>query len=144
MGAQSVGLDTSASFREEMASYRQQLAQPYLMDKALVDNLVAEAYERMKQEVRISHIMLPVPPDALPADTLSVYRTISELRGRIHQTEIDFESAAKQYSTDPISSPKGGDLESDFPFFKTIYPFETAAFTPVSYTHRDVYKRQLH
>lgn len=129
LGAQSAGLDTAASFREEMASYRQQLAQPYLMDKALVDNLVAEAYERMKQEVRIAHIMLPVSPDALPADTLSVFRAISELRGRIIQKEIDFESAAKQYSKDPISSPKGGDLESYFPVFKTIYPFETAAFT---------------
>ncbi|MFN8345330.1 MAG: peptidylprolyl isomerase [Spirosomataceae bacterium] len=129
LGAQAEGRDTTAAFREEMASYRKQLSQPYFTDKVLVDNLVAEAYERLKQEVRISHIMLYVPTDASPADTLSAYRAITALRGRILQNEIDFESAAKQFSKDPASAPKGGDLESYFTVFKTVYPFETAAYT---------------
>lgn len=129
LGAQGEGRDTTASFREEMASYRQQLAQPYFTDKVLVDNLVAEAYERMKQDARISHILLLVPPDAAPADTLSAFRAITALRGRILQKEIDFEEAAKQFSKDPSSAPKGGDLGSYFSVFKTVYPFENAAYT---------------
>ncbi|WP_298349264.1 peptidylprolyl isomerase [Runella sp.] len=129
LGAQSEGRDTTASFREEMASYRKQLGQPYFNDKVLIDNLIAEAYERMKQEVRSSHILFYVPLDASPVDTLSAYRAITALRSRILQKEIDFESAAKQFSKDPASAPKGGDLESYFTVFKTVYPFETAAYT---------------
>jgi len=129
LGAQSEGRDTLASFKEEMTSYRQQLAQPYLMDKVLVDNLVAEAYERMKQEVRISHILIPVSLEASPADTLSAFRAITELRGRIIQKQVDFESAAKEFSKDPVSGPRGGDLGSYLAVFKTVYPFETAAYT---------------
>jgi peptidyl-prolyl cis-trans isomerase SurA len=129
LGAQSEGRDTVASFKEEMASYKKQLAQPYFTDKILIDNLVAEAYERLKQEVRVSHILIPLSPDASPADTLAAYRTTTALRGRILQKEIDFETAAKQYSKDPKSGPVGGDLESYFTVFKTVYPFETAAYT---------------
>lgn len=129
LAAQSEGRDTTASFKEEMTSYRQQLAQPYLTDKVLVDNLVAEAYERMKQEVRISHILIPVSLEASPADTLAAFRAISELRGRIIQKEIDFESAAKEFSKDPVSGPRGGDLGSYFTVFKTVYSFETAAYS---------------
>ncbi len=128
-GAQSEGRDTTMAFREEMASYRQQLSQPYFTDKVLVDNLVAEAYERMKQDVRVSHILLLVPPDASPADTLSAYRTLTALRSRILQKEIDFEEAAKQYSKDPASAPRGGDLGSYFSVFQTVYSFENAAYT---------------
>lgn len=129
LGAQGEGRDTTASFREEMDSYRQQLSQPYFTDKLLVDNLVAEAYERMKQDVRISHILFLVPPDAAPADTLSAFRAITALRGRILQNEIAFEEAAKQFSKDPASAPRGGDLGSHFSVFKTVYPFENAAYT---------------
>ncbi|MEZ4902676.1 MAG: peptidylprolyl isomerase [Spirosomataceae bacterium] len=129
LGAQSEGRDTTTGFREEMDSYRKQLAQPYFTDKALVENLVAEAYQRMKEDVRVSHILLLAPPDASPADTLSAYRAITALRGRILQKEIAFEDAAKQYSKDPASAPNGGDLGSYFSVFQTVYPFENAAYT---------------
>lgn len=129
LGAQSEGRDTTASFREEMASYRTQLAQPYFTDKALVENLVAEAYQRMKEDFRVSHILLLAPPDASPTDTLSAYQAITALRGRIVQNDISFEDAAKQYSKDPASAPNGGDLGSYFSVFQTVYPFENAAYT---------------
>ncbi len=128
IAAQSAGKDTTAEFREEMASFRKQLAQPYLSDKVFVENLVAEAYERLKQEVRASHILIPVSPDASPDDTLSAYRAAIALRSRILQQEITFEEAATRFSKDALSSPKGGDL-GYFTVFQTVYPFENAAYT---------------
>ncbi len=128
IAAQSEGKDTTAAFREEMASYRKQLAQPYLTDRTLVENLVAEAYERMKQEVRASHILIAVSPDASPEDTLSAYRSAEALRGRILQQEISFNEAAERFSKDAISAPKGGDL-GYFTVFQTVYPFENVAYT---------------
>ncbi|AEI51120.1 peptidylprolyl isomerase [Runella slithyformis] len=127
IAAQSEGKDTTAAFREELAAYRKQLAQPYLTDRTLVENLVAEAYERMKEEIKASHILIAVSPDASPEDTLSAYRSAIALRSRILQQEITFEEAAGRFSKDAVSASKGGDL-GYFTVFQTVYPFENAAY----------------
>lgn len=128
IAAQSEGKDTTAAFREELAAYRKQLAQPYLTDRTLVENLVAEAYERMKVEIKASHILIAVSPDASPEDTLSAYRSALILRSRILQQEITFEEAAERFSKDGVSAAKGGDL-GYFTVFQTVYPFENAAYS---------------
>ena len=63
-------MDTSLTFKRELAGYRKQLARPYLTDQAAEDELVAEAYDRMKYEVRASHILITVPENATPQDTV--------------------------------------------------------------------------
>ncbi len=128
LAAQSEGKDTTAAFREELASYRKQLAQPYLTDRVLVENLMAESYERLKEEVKASHILIAVSPDASPEDTLSAYRSAAALRSRILQQEITFEDAAQRFSKDAVSASKGGDL-GYFTVFQTVYPFENAAYS---------------
>jgi peptidyl-prolyl cis-trans isomerase SurA len=71
--AESMGLDTLTSFKTELAGYRRQLAAPYLTDKNTNENLLTEAYERMKSEVRASHILFRVDETALPKDTLEAW-----------------------------------------------------------------------
>src|SRR6187401_1377751 len=68
--AESMGLDTLHSFKTELAGYRKTLAAPYLTDKNTNENLLQEAYDRMKNEVRASHILVRVSENALPKDTL--------------------------------------------------------------------------
>src|SRR5688500_7195141 len=68
--AESLGLDTLNTFKSELAGYRRQLAAPYLTDKNTNESLLTEAYERMKTEVRASHILVKVEENALPKDTL--------------------------------------------------------------------------
>jgi peptidyl-prolyl cis-trans isomerase SurA len=126
ISAQTEGRDTTADFKEEMATLRKQLAQPFLQDKLLIDNLVAEAYQRSKEEIRASHILISLPPDASPADTLSAYRAAVALRGRIVEGE-DFAEMAKKLSKDSKTAAEGGDL-GYFTVFQTVYPFETAAY----------------
>ena len=44
--AEDLGLDTLASFKTELAGYRDQLAKPYFIDEATMDRLMKEAYDR--------------------------------------------------------------------------------------------------
>src|SRR5687767_12891846 len=45
--AESLGLDTAASFNEELNGYKQQLAEPYLQDSSITKDLVKQAYDRL-------------------------------------------------------------------------------------------------
>ena len=126
LDAERMQLDTAKGFQKELAGYRKQLARPYLTDKQAEESLVTEAYQRMTQEVRASHILLLVDENALPKDTLVVYNKINSLRSKIVNGE-DFELVAKKYSEDPSAKSNGGDL-GYFSAFRMVYPFETAAF----------------
>ena len=75
--AEQMGLDTVASFKQELGGYRKQLAAPYLTDKDATDKLIAEAYQRMQSEVKASHILVKCNEDALPKDTLEAWQRIN-------------------------------------------------------------------
>ncbi|MCL2290589.1 MAG: peptidylprolyl isomerase [Bacteroidetes bacterium] len=135
-------IDTSFIFQNELASYRAQSAQQYLVDKEVSERLINEALVRSKQMVRASHILIMLPPDALPKDTLIAYNKVLEIRRKITSGAITFSEAAIQFSEDPsardevghngrIQHGNKGDL-GYFTVFDLIYPFETAAYnTPV-------------
>jgi peptidyl-prolyl cis-trans isomerase SurA len=97
--AQRMGKDTTKAFREEINSYRKELATPYLVDKVILEKLIQETYERMREEVRVAHIFIPVPNNASPADTMVAFDEIRTLRLRILKGEA-FEQIAKNYSQD--------------------------------------------
>lgn len=81
--AESMGLDTLASFKSELAGYRRQLAAPYLTDKNTNETLLTEAYERMKWEVRASHILIRCEETALPKDTLEAWTRANIIRNAV-------------------------------------------------------------
>ncbi|HXB10454.1 MAG TPA: peptidylprolyl isomerase [Bacteroidia bacterium] len=120
-------LDTTASFKQEMNEYRQKLAEPYMRDQSVEDQLVKQAYDRMLTDVHAAHILIKVGPDASPADTLVAYKKIVNLREKIMKKEITFEEAAKENSDDTYSKVKGGDL-GYFTGMEMVYPFENAAY----------------
>ena len=126
LDAEKRGLDTTQAFKRELDGYRQQLAQPYLTEKSVTDQLVREAYERMQQEISASHILVRVNPDAAPADTAKAYQTISEYRTRVLGGE-DFGKLAGTVSEDPSAKENGGKL-GYFTAMQMVYPFETAAY----------------
>ena len=56
--AEQMGLDTLPAFIRELEGYRRQLVKPYLTDTNVSDQLLEEAYERLKYEVSASHILI--------------------------------------------------------------------------------------
>jgi peptidyl-prolyl cis-trans isomerase SurA len=131
LDAEKRGLDTTQAFHRELDGYRQQLAQPYLTEKGVTDQLVREAYSRMGQEVNASHILIRVAPDASPADTAAAYQKIVALRQRVTGGGEDFTTVAGSTSEDPSAKENGGKL-GYFTAMQMVYPFETAAYlTPV-------------
>lgn len=138
MEASELKLDTSASFKTELAGYRKQLAQPYLVDKDVSDLLLKEAYDRMKFDIRASHILIKLDQNALPKDTLIAYQKIMNIRKRIIKGE-NFGIVAAQTSDDPSARdqeatkdrPAVKGNKGDLGFFSVldmVYPFETAAY----------------
>lgn len=127
--AEALGYDTIPKLKKELEGYRRQLAQPYLVDSTQNSALVKQAYERMKNEVRASHILIRVEEGASPEDTLRAYNRILALRKRIEGGE-DFATVAKAKggSDDPSAQRNGGDL-GYFTAFQMVYPFEEAAYT---------------
>lgn len=136
--AEDLGLDTVPSFITELKGYRDQLAKPYFVDEDLNAKLLQQAYERKKQDIRVSHILIRVEKFTQPADTLEAYNKILAIRERIIKGE-DFNAVAEEVSEDPSArdmaargfqpARKGnrGDI-GYFSVFDMVYPFEEAAF----------------
>lgn len=123
-------LDTSAAFQREYQGYINQLAQSYLIDSAILNRLVNEAYRRMQTEISASHILISVPQNLPASDTLRYYNKALKIRNRINRGE-PFGKVALETSNDPSVSHNNGYL-GWFSVFQMLYPFETAAYsTPV-------------
>lgn len=128
--AKVLGKDTAKAFQTELKGYRRQLAQPYLTDKNVNDKLIQEAYDRSKKDVRASHILISLPSEPLPKDTLAAYAKAIAIRARLMKGE-DFALLARQNSEDPSAKQNDGDL-GYFTSMMMVYPFESAAYlTPV-------------
>src|SRR5688500_9419278 len=124
--ARARGLDTTAAFIKEYNSYREELRKPYLPDNKLMDSLVALTYARLKEEIRASHILINLKPDASPQDTLNAYRKILDLRKMVMSGQ-DFATVAATYSEDPTAKTNKGDL-GYFTAMQMVFPFEQAAY----------------
>jgi peptidyl-prolyl cis-trans isomerase SurA len=157
--AEEMGLDTATSFKTELIGYRKQLAQPYLTDRQVDDDLLMEAYERMKFDVRAEHILvskiirikenkttkkndttyIKIDKNSAPEDTLEAYKKILKIRERIMKGE-PFEKLAMELSDDPSARDRedagsktiitgNGGDLGYFSVLDMVYPFETGAYT---------------
>ncbi|MFM2155460.1 MAG: hypothetical protein RL516_209 [Bacteroidota bacterium] len=124
--AEALKMDTSETFKTELAGYRKQLAQPYLTDKNVSEQLIQEAYNRLKNDVRASHILIKCGNEALPKDTVLAYNRAMKIRDMILKG-ADFAKVARDSSEDPSAKDNGGDL-GYFTGMQMVYPFETAAY----------------
>jgi peptidyl-prolyl cis-trans isomerase SurA len=129
--AQKMGLDTLESFRKELAGYRDELAKPYLTDIEINDSTLKDTYYRTTHLVKASHILLEIPGNTSPNDTVKIYNRLLEIRNQFIKGEKSFEELAFEYSEDPSAKHNRGDL-GYFKAFSMITLFENVAYnTPV-------------
>jgi peptidyl-prolyl cis-trans isomerase SurA len=126
--AEVMQLDTNAAVKSELNNYKGQLARTYLSDKEVTKQLTREAYDRMKEDLHVAHILIAVRPNE---DTVKAYKKIDSLYSLINSGRADFAEIAKQFSEDKGSGAKGGDI-GFVTAMQVVYPFENAIYnTPV-------------
>lgn len=125
--AKALGLDTLKSYADECRYYTDELSKPYLEDTTAFPRLAASERERQKKEVRASHILVSVRPNASPSDTLKAYERAQEARKRILAGE-SFATVADLYSDDPSVKTNHGDL-GYFSALQMVKQFEDVAFS---------------
>ena len=126
--ADELGMDTIPAFIAELSGYKTQLAKPYLKNKEFDENMLIEAYDRMKQDVKASHILISVDEKATVKIEKIAYENALAIRSEIIAGKISFSDAAKKNSDDKSALNNGGNL-SYFTAFMMVYNFETAAYS---------------
>ena len=121
--ARDMKLDTTSAVINEFKTYRGKLTPSYLYDTSVI----RQAYNRMKTDVHVEHILLKLDPNASPADTLKAYKRISNWRNMIMSRKKDFNTLAADSSNDPSAKDNKGDL-GWITTMQVIYPFENAAY----------------
>ena len=103
--AEAQGLDTTMTFLIEMSGYRSGESKPYLENLEVDEELLKKEYERMKEQVEISHLLVAFPGTknnnfkTFPSDTLETYKKAEQIRNRILKGE-NFEKLVKEFSDD--------------------------------------------
>lgn len=123
--ARQAGLDTTATFQNELQGYVSQIKKPYLDNPKSEEALIKETYNRMKSDINASHILIKVAPTASPSDTLKAYNFLDSLRKTIG-SRPEFEEVARKYSEDG-SAQRGGSL-GWFTAMHMVAPFEDGAY----------------
>ncbi|GAA3784634.1 peptidylprolyl isomerase [Corallibacter vietnamensis] len=121
--AETLKLDEKSSYKIELQSYKKQLAKNYLTDNKVTDALVREAYNRIKQEVKASHILIRLDEAAKPEDTIKAYNQLLELRERVKNEGFDKVKQDVHNGRTVYAEDLGY-----FNGFKMVYKFENAAY----------------
>ena len=100
-------IDTLPSYKDELAGYRRQLADSYIVDKELSKRIAQEAYERMKSDISFSHIQVNLPPNASPAKEKLARQKIENAKAAL-ESGTSFEEVVKTYSEDERSKSRDG------------------------------------
>ncbi len=68
------------AYLNELNNYKNILVKNYSTTTTVSEELIQEAYERLQTEINANHILVRLASNALPADTLSAYKRIVEIR----------------------------------------------------------------
>jgi len=121
------GYDTTKAFKNELKGYRNQLAQNYLTDSLVKEELLKKAYQRSLNEVNAWHVLIALPENPSVADTMNAWKKALDVKTRISNGE-PFEDVARSVSDDKSVKFNGGNL-GYFTVFQMIMPFENAAYS---------------
>ncbi|MDY4409587.1 MAG: peptidylprolyl isomerase [Prevotella sp.] len=109
-------LDTTASFKREFASYRDQQIRPAMINDADVEAFARKIYKETQERidstggmVQVAHILILTPKGATDKQQKAAKAKIDSLYN-VLKKGADFAAIAKKYSEDPGSAKNGGEL----------------------------------
>ena len=114
-------IDEKDTYKSELDKYSKQLKSSFLTDKITEEKLILEAYDRTKQEVNVSHILIRI--DEGNNDTIKSYNKVLNLRASLLNNNIDSVINTYHNGKDIIIENLGY-----FSAFKMIYAFENVAY----------------
>lgn len=120
------GLDKRPEIKNEIAQYKGSLVASYLTEREVNAPGVKKLFDARQSEVRASHILISLPPNAPPSDSATAYEKAYDLIRQL-QAGANFESLAVANSNDPSVSQNKGDLYY-FTAGRMVAEFEDAAF----------------
>lgn len=138
--------DLKAAIRDNLRK-RKWIGDRITEDVAISDEEAQAFYEENKSSfaqppmVRASHILLTTPEDLSEEEVAEKKRAIEQLKKRIDEGE-DFAVLAKEFSEDPGSKDKGGDLDF-FTKDRMVPEFAEAAFAAETGSVTDPVKTQF-
>ena len=119
--AYTIGLHKDPKYISELNKYTKQLKSSYLTDKKTEDKFLKEAYERIKYEVNVSHVLIRVNEDN--NDTIDIYNKLSSLREPFIKNSTEDFNTNFNANDEMIVENLGY-----FSAFKMIYRFENVAY----------------
>ena len=119
------GLLRDTAIQNELRSYRSSIGASYMLGKELIEPRLREMHRRLMEEIRASHILVRLPGEPTPVDTLVAYTKADQLRKMLDSASFD--SVASQYSNDPSAKMNHGDL-GWFSMGRMVPEFEDAAY----------------
>jgi len=127
--ARQLEYDTIQSLKDELAGYRKQLANAYLVDKEVSKDLVNEAYDRKLQDVKVSHILVSLPERVSQDREAEALDRIYLIKEKL-DNGADFGMMAQTLSDDKRSAKSKGDLGWITAILPNgFYDFENALYT---------------
>ena len=124
--AKSQGYDNDKTKNEELETYRRIIAKSFIVDTSLINNRKRIAYQRMKEEINASHILIAVAEHAPPKDTVAALALISEIRDQL-MDGASFDTLAATYSADINTKNNGGNM-GWFSALQLLLPLENTAY----------------
>jgi len=127
--ARQLQYDTIQSLQDELAGYRKQLANAYLVDKEVSKELVDEAYERIQKDIKASHILVALPEKASKDKEAEALDRLYAIKEKL-DNGADFGLMAQTLSDDKRSAKNKGDLGWITAILPNgFYEFESALYT---------------
>lgn len=119
--AKALGFDKKPQYLREFGSYKKQLAKNYLTDHKVTEALVTEAYDRVSNDVKVSHMLIKLDPSV--TDTASVYKQMLTFKKRLENENFDRLREELHNGQSIFVEDLGW-----FSGFKMIYDFENVAY----------------
>ncbi len=128
--AKEMGLDTVPALQQELAGYRRQLADSYLVDQEVTEPMARELWNRQQEDVNVLHIAVNLPK--MGEDTTAAYEKAEAAYERIKRGDM-WGEVARDLSDDPSAKRNAGEVGYvTAPLPEGLYALENAVYhTPL-------------